>query len=126
MFAHRMSARLKPRRYRDPLLSLHVATSGRVTVVAVRGEVDMSNAHLLTELAGCLLCDHPPRLVLDLAEVTFFGAAGINALLRIQQAATADAGDLVLRDPSRIIVRVLTATGDIGQFQIHSTTTTTA
>ncbi|PWU47362.1 hypothetical protein DLE60_01185 [Micromonospora globispora] len=124
MFTHRMSARLKPRPYRDPLLSLHVATSGRVTVVVVRGEVDMSNAHLLTDLAGCLLCDHPPRLVLDLAKVTFFGAAGINALLRIQQAATADAVDLVLCDPSRITVRVLTATGDIDRFRSHTTTTT--
>jgi anti-sigma B factor antagonist len=106
-------------------MSLQVTRSARVAVIAVGGEVDTSNAHRLSGLAESVLCDDPLRLVLDLANVRFFGAAGVRALLRISAAVTAEAGQLILRNPSRITVTALTATRDIDQFEIHTTTTTT-
>jgi anti-anti-sigma factor len=84
----------------------------------------MSNAHLLTELAEDILRDKPPRLVLDLPRVTFFCAAGVRALLRIRRAVTAGAGQLILRDPSPITLRVLAITGMLHQFAIHTSTAT--
>ena len=125
MLTHRFSVRGDPYRDRDRLMSLKVTSSGRVAVIAVSGEVDIGDGHLLSELAERVLRDDPLRLVVDLANVTFFGAAGIHALLRIRAAVDADAGQLILRNPSRITVTALTATRDIDQFQIHTTTTTT-
>jgi anti-anti-sigma factor len=122
MFTHRFSVRVELRRNHDRLMSLKVTSSGWVAVIAVSGEVDVCNGHLLSELAERVLRDDPLRLVVDLANVTFFGAAGIHALLRIRAAVNAGAGQLILLNPSRITVTALTATGDIDKF---STTTTT-
>jgi anti-anti-sigma factor len=106
-------------------MSLQLTGSGRVAVIAVSGEVDMTNAHLLSGFAERALRDDPLRLVLDLANVRFLGAAGIRALLRIRAAVSAEAGQLLLRNPSRITVTALTATRDIDRFQIHTTIATT-
>ena len=124
MFTHQVSVP-EPCRLRDCLMSLQLTGSGRVAVIAVSGEVDIGDEHLLSELAERVLRDDPLRLVVDLANVTFFGAAGIHALLRIRAAVDADAGQLILRNPSRITVTALTATRDIDQFQIHTTIATT-
>lgn len=121
MFTHRVPVPVEPG-HRDPLMSLQVTRSDRVAVIAVSGEVDTSNAHLLSGLAERVLRDDPLRLVVDLANVRFFGAAGIRALLRISAAVSAEAGQLLLRNPSRITLTALTATRDIDQFQIHTTT----
>jgi anti-anti-sigma factor len=101
-------------------LSLELVTRGPVTVIAVSGEVDMSNAHLLTELAEYVVGDRPLRLVLDLAKVTFFCLDGVRVLLGIQRAVTAEAGHLVLRAPSPITLRVLTLTRVLHRFTIHA------
>lgn len=122
MFTHRISVQVEPDRLPDCLLSLQVTSRGRVAMIAVSGEVDATNAHLLSGLAERVLRDDPLRLVLDLADVTFIGAAGVRALLRICAAVSAEAGQLILLNPSRITVTALTATRDIDQFQIHTTT----
>jgi anti-anti-sigma factor len=122
MSINRVSVPVELRRHRDPLMSLQVTRSGQVAVIAVNGEVDTSNAHLLSGLAERVLRDDPSRLVLDLANVRFFGAAGVRALLRISAAVSAGAGQLLLRNPSQITVTALTATRDIDRFQIHTTT----
>jgi anti-anti-sigma factor len=123
MLTYQSSVRVEPYRDRDRLMSLTVTSSGRVAVIAVSGEVDIGNGHLLSELAERVLRHDPMRLVVDLAKVTFFGAAGVRALVRIRAAVSAEAGQLILRNPSRITVTALTATRDIDQFQIHTTTT---
>ena len=122
MLTHRFPVRVEPYRDRDRLMSLKVTRSGRVAVIAVSGEVDICNGHLLSELAERVLRDDPLRLVVDLAEVTFFGAAGVRALLWIRMAVGAEAGQLILRNPSRITLTALTATGEIDQFHITTST----
>jgi anti-sigma B factor antagonist len=108
----------------DPILSVTLLGGGPAKVIAVAGEIDISHVHLLTDLADCLLASRPLPLVLDLAQVNFCGAAGVNALLRIRHAVTAAAGQLVLRDPSPIVLTVLTMAHVVNEFQIHPTTTT--
>ncbi|MCW2640805.1 MAG: hypothetical protein JWP76_3111 [Dactylosporangium sp.] len=120
MSAQQVSFALRHGRYRDQIMSLELASAGPVTVIAVSGELDMSNAHLIAELAEDILRDKPLRLVLDLARVTFFCADGVRALLRIRRAVAAEAGQLVLRDPSPITLRVLAITGVLRQFAIHT------
>jgi anti-anti-sigma factor len=105
-------------RDREPLMSIELTSCGPVTVIAVSGEIDMSNAHLLTELAEHAMRDEPLRLVLDLAKVTFFSSAGVHALFRIRRAVMAHAGQLILRDPSPITLKVLSATCVLHSFQV--------
>jgi anti-sigma B factor antagonist len=124
VFTHRVPGSVDPARYCDPLMSLNVTGAYRMPVLAITGEIDMSNVAGLTELAERLLQVHPPRMVLDLAKVTFFGADGVNALLRIRRAAAVEGTQLVLRDPSRITLKVLTVTRVIDLFQLPITATT--
>ncbi|MGN9889778.1 STAS domain-containing protein [Micromonospora sp. L31] len=70
-----------------PIMTLSLGVEGPATVIAVCGEVDMSAAHLITELSEDAIDARPARLVLDLAGVTFFSAHGISALLQTQRAA---------------------------------------
>jgi anti-anti-sigma factor len=103
----------------EPLLALHLVSHGPVVVVEVRGEVDMSNAHLLTELIEYVVQERPSRVVLDLAEVRFFCADGLRALLHARDTVTAAGGHLVLRAPSRTTWRVLTVTQTDRLFSVH-------
>ncbi len=51
-------------------------------VVTVAGEVDLSTAGLLTQgLTAVGLISQPPRTLVDLSAVTFFGAAGLTSLV---------------------------------------------
>lgn len=107
--------------YRDPHLTLEMSRSGPVTVVTVKGEVDGDNAHLLAELVESLGSTQSERLVLDLAQVTFLAAAGVEALLRVRDAVTTKSGQLIVRNPSAIVLTVLAGTRVVRSFQIHTT-----
>jgi anti-anti-sigma factor len=76
-------------------------------VIAIIGEVDMSNVDSIeAELAG-VLAERPPRLVFDLSALRFIDSSGIAALLR----AAEKTDQLELRNPSTIVRRVIVATG---------------
>ncbi len=59
-------------------MSLDLVRSGPATVVTVHGDIDIDNAHLIPELVGCLGEAPLQRFLLDLAQVSFLGAAGIR------------------------------------------------
>lgn len=69
-------------------------TLDEAVVVRVEGEIDSSNAeefasHLAAALG--LAGDHPARLlVVDLQRVSFFGSAGLNAVLACHEKGAAD------------------------------------
>ncbi|MGI5525282.1 STAS domain-containing protein [Micromonospora sp. CA-259024] len=95
----------------EPIMTLGLATQGSASLVTVRGEVDMSTAHLISELAEHLIAQHPVRLVLDLSRVTFFSAHGISALLRTRRAATCAGVDLILGDAAPCVTYLLAVAG---------------
>ncbi|MGV9214029.1 STAS domain-containing protein [Micromonospora sp. RB23] len=88
-------------------MSLVLRDDGPTLSIAVAGEIDMSNAHLLTELVGSLCALPAPLITVDLSEVRFFGARGVSALLRARELAVSAGGQLTLRDPSPFVLRVL-------------------
>ncbi|MEU7171861.1 MULTISPECIES: STAS domain-containing protein [Micromonospora] len=97
-------------------LSCHVGTD--VTQISVAGEVDLSNAHLLTELVESAVAAPAPLVVIDLAEVSFFGAYGTNALVLAQRVLTGHGRRLVLHRPSQVVRRVLGVTGTLTAFEV--------
>jgi anti-sigma B factor antagonist len=84
-----------------PIMTLSLDVEGPATLITVCGEVDMSTAHLITELTEHAIDRRPARLVLDLSGVTFFSAHGISALLRTQRATAHAHVKLALRDAAR-------------------------
>jgi anti-anti-sigma factor len=118
---HVTSARAGPGDQR-PLLTADITDSGPVTVIRVRGDLDLCTMDLLTERVDQVLRQQPLRLVLDLADLTFFCADGVRALHHIHHAVAGIAGDLVLRDPSVSTMRVLALTRTAHHFRIHVTT----
>ncbi len=99
-------------------VTAHLVQPG-VAVVAVSGEVDLfTSRHLTDALMACLrrTCR---RLVVDLTEVSFFGAAGLTALLTAKQAATAVGADVCLVACTRVVLRPLEITELASAFDIR-------
>ncbi|MGC4893702.1 STAS domain-containing protein [Micromonospora sp. DT31] len=102
----------------EPILWLSCTVDRDVTHVSVAGEVDLSNAHLLTELLENLVAGRAPTVVVDLSEVTFFGAHGTEALVRARKLLTGRGGRLTLHRPAPIVRRVLDVTGTLAAFEV--------
>ncbi|MGW3786654.1 STAS domain-containing protein [Micromonospora chokoriensis] len=94
-------------------MSLTWDRDGSLSTVSVVGDIDMSNAHLLTELVEFLCRTPTPLIAVDLSAVRFFGAHGVSALLRARHLAERAGGRLTLHDPSPFVRRVLGVAGVI-------------
>ena len=81
-------------------------------VVAITGEVDVSNAARLRSALFDIVHTRPPVVVLDIAELTFLDACGLGALLEIHHW-LCDGGSqgLAVRNPTPIVRRLLQITG---------------
>jgi anti-anti-sigma factor len=99
------------------LLSLTL-TCGPMTVVELSGDLDMSTTHLITELVTHIAKSSPSQVILDMADVNFFCAAGLNALLHAQNTIKDAGGQFVLRNPSATTEQILTITRTADVFQI--------
>ena len=85
--------------------------------VAVAGEVDLGNAHLLRErLLGVLRENAPAVLHIDLAGVTFLDCAGIGALVAVRNAAIRAGAQMRVSHTQPIVRRVLGVTGLLDLF----------
>ena len=91
------------------------AASQRWELVTVRGEVDMHTAgqvvDAVEEVAG--------TAVVDLSAVTFIDSRGIRGLLQAQRALRERGDELILRDPSSSVRRVLELTGMTDVFPVE-------
>ena len=89
-----------------------------VTTVFVNGDVDLATADLLSAAADLALHGSPLRVLVDLADVSFFGAAGLTVLLNLRERAERAAIDLVLRAPSPAVLIVLDTVDAAPYFRI--------
>ncbi|MEU8111207.1 STAS domain-containing protein [Micromonospora sp. NPDC048947] len=94
-----------------PIMTLDLHNDRNAPMITVSGEVDMSTAHLISELAEHVITGRPAHLVLDLSGVTFFSAHGISALLRTQRAAESAEVTLALRATAPCVTYLLAVTG---------------
>ncbi|MGN9811353.1 STAS domain-containing protein [Micromonospora sp. BQ11] len=107
-----------------PIMALALDSEGPAALITVRGEVDMSTAHLIAELAEHAITRRPARLVLDLSRVTFFSAHGISVLLQTHDAASSAGVPLALHDPAPCVTHLLTATGTPMAWDVSTSTPT--
>ncbi|MBC2904179.1 STAS domain-containing protein [Streptomyces cupreus] len=89
------------------------------TVVAVRGELDLQSAPLLTARLDALTAGPGPDLVLDLRDVSFVDCSGLGVLCRTRARALARHGRLRLVTESPGLLRVLRVTGLSGVFELY-------
>lgn len=91
----------------------------RLAVIEAGGEIDIATVDLLAECAAGVLRHRPLRLTVDLSEITFFSVAGLRTLIRIREAAEADAVDFRLRSPSRMVRYVLQVAFPLEHFKVE-------
>lgn len=96
---------------RHELLDLWVDQKETVTVVGLRGELDTATAPQLREcLAGCAL-DGTGDVVVDLGELHFIGAQGLEALVASRDRLCRRGGRLILCSASPFTTKLLGLTG---------------
>jgi anti-anti-sigma factor len=92
-------------------LSITVHRTGDEVVLRLAGEIDMLTAAQLSTVVNEVLADPPPRIVLDLAGVTFCDSQGLGTLVVLSRKATLAHSYLVLVNVGGFLIRVLDITG---------------
>jgi anti-anti-sigma factor len=91
-------------------LRLTVAWESDRAVVTVAGEIDMSNVDELTACIEALMQRGEHHIAMDLSQVTYLGAAGLNALLRGRAAAAAEGGGVTVSSSSVAVDHLMDVT----------------
>lgn len=91
---------------------------GAVTVLAVRGELDMSSAPRLRARLVGLLDAGAVEVIIDLAHLDFIDSTGLHVLMSEIKRFRANGGDLALRGATRRAMKVfeVTGLGDVFRF----------
>jgi anti-sigma B factor antagonist len=93
-----------------------VCTDG-VAVIRLAGEVDLLTTDVLrAALRRWSTGAGPPRVQVDLAEVTLLDAAGPGTLVRAQRDARRSGADVVVCNAHGVVRRVFEVTGLAGSF----------
>jgi anti-sigma B factor antagonist len=100
-------------------LVIEVSDHGDLTVVSVKGEVDLYTAPSLKERVADLVSSGRHRLAVDLAGVEFMDSTGLGVLIGGLKRCKEAGGSLALVAPREPVVKVLAITGLDKVFPIH-------
>ena len=84
-------------------LGLDVSQAGPVTLVTVRGELDMATAPALDALLDELLTAGASEVAVDFGEVDFVDSNAIDSVIARRELFAAVGGDLRVRRPGRLV-----------------------
>ncbi len=87
--------------------TVQIRAEDDIPVVAVTGEIDLSNEDVIQAEISDQLDRRPPLLVIDLREVTFLGSAGIRLLISNHLTATGSGIRLPVVAGHRAVLRPL-------------------
>lgn len=103
-----------------PQFAVTTSAEGPATVVAVRGELDIGSAPVLREaLLRLIADDEVPDVVVDGSEVTFVDSSGLAVLLMASRRWASVDKRIVLRRPSKALLRIVELTGALRAFEIE-------
>lgn len=102
-------------------LVLETSDRGDVTVVSVKGEVDLYTASSLKERVADLVSSGRHRLAVDLGGVEFMDSTGLGVLIGGLKRCKEAGGFLALVAPREPVIKVLAITGLDKVFPIHET-----
>ena len=98
-------------------LLVETAGDDRQSSLRICGEVDISTADAFADALRAALYRSTLQLSVDLSGITFFGVAGLRALLRLRLEAESLAIDLILVAPPYCVRYLMNITGTAGQFR---------
>lgn len=101
-------------------LTADVSTHGAKTVVALAGEIDLSNHVALRTALNDLIVGGSVDLVLDLTDVTFMDSTGLGAMIGTRRRVHAFQGSLAIVLTNDAILRVFQVTGLDKVFDLRS------
>lgn len=84
---------------------------GRVAVVTLPAEIDVTNADQVREDLLCVVNQGAALLIVDMSKTTFCDSAGVSALVRTFRRASASSSGLRLVVSTPAVQRVLSITG---------------
>ena len=96
---------------RPPDFSCLASVDQGEAVVAVHGELDMSTAPALSRSLAGVLDQHPQRLTLELAALSFIDSTGLTLLVRTSKRLKEHEGALQLAHATPPVRRVLEIVG---------------
>lgn len=90
------------------------AWDGRVAMLTVHGEIDVTTAGVLRESLGHVIRKDPEQLIIDLAQVPFLDCAAVHAFSHARHMLPTDC-QVILRAPQRQARRIfeITALGSL-------------
>ena len=100
-------------------LVLEASDHGDLTIVAVKGEVDLYTAPALKERVADLVSSGRHRIAVDLAGVEFMDSTGLGVLIGGLKRCKEAGGSLALIGPREPVLKVLAITGLDKVFAIH-------
>ncbi|MFY1673821.1 STAS domain-containing protein [Plantactinospora sp. WMMB334] len=92
-------------------LTIGVQRTTDEATLRLAGEIDMLTAARLSSVVNEVLTDAPPRIVLDLADVTFCDSQGLGTLVVLSRKASHAQSLLLLTNVGEFLLRVLDITG---------------
>ncbi|WP_127500187.1 STAS domain-containing protein [Actinoplanes solisilvae] len=104
-----------------PELSITAEHSPDEVVFHLAGEIDVLTVNQLSTLVNEVLAEPPPRIVLDMAGVTFCDSQGLGTLVVLSRKAQHARSVLALSNVGDFLLRVLDITGLRSALMISST-----
>jgi anti-sigma B factor antagonist len=105
-----------------PELSIAVHNAPGQVVFHLAGEIDVLTVTKLSTMVNEILADPPPRIVLDMAGVTFCDSQGLGTLVVLSRKAQHAQSVLALANVGDFLLRVLDITGLRSALMISSGT----
>jgi anti-sigma B factor antagonist len=102
-------------------LTIGAQTRDEVTVISVRGELDLATAAQLADLTSALIEGGASRLVYDLSGLTFCDSTGLTVFVRARNRLDQAGGRLGVAAASPIVYRVLEVSGLLQVLDTHPT-----
>ena len=97
--------------WRETLKIFTSVHNGDIVVLEVKGEVDAHTVRFLDNTLEDLLAQEEPRVVLDLAGMTFISSAGLRAILYAHKQALKSGGEIRITVPVGPIRRMFEIAG---------------
>ncbi|GAA2588077.1 STAS domain-containing protein [Actinomadura fulvescens] len=89
-----------------------------LTIVRLRGELDIANADDLRQALSSARREHGDIVILDLTGLEFMDSHGLSVIIGCYKAATAAGGGVSLAAPRSIVRRTLEVTGLTGRLTV--------
>ena len=88
-------------------------------VITLTGEVDVANARGITMRVDAALTEtKPTSIILHMSDVTFLDSTGLGAMISARAACTANDIELIVREPSMAVRKILQITATAQLFGV--------